>query len=196
MATNSDVQICNMALGFLGHKRFITSLGESSVEARILNMYFAAARDDVLQEHEWNFATKDASLAPIDEAIEGWSYLYARPPGCLYIRSIHAQASLVKAEFEEVQSPSTNQRAIATDMAAAFCRFTVSVTDPNLFTPNFTMALAYKLAIMASKSITGSNEPGNACIPLYRELLQRAKTANRSEKKSKQDTESSFINAR
>jgi len=56
MAT-SPVEICNLALSWLGGD-LIISLTDDSTEAKLCNAVYAPLRDAVLEEREWTFATR------------------------------------------------------------------------------------------------------------------------------------------
>jgi hypothetical protein len=87
----------------------ISSLSESSVEARNCNLIYADTRDEVLSMAHWNFAKKTAYLSVLKQApgtpggvasatqwttdypAPPWLYEYAVPTDCIGMRSITQQ---------------------------------------------------------------------------------------------------------
>ena len=187
-----------MSLAHLGQNKMISSIDDATVEGRTCKLFLDTAIEDVLRDHDWNFATKDVSLAQLSETVSGWAFLYARPANCLYVRSIHAEGSELsdKDEFEEIQSAITNQRSIATDTASARAKYTANVKDPNLFDPSFVLAVSYKLAAMMAQPITGNIGLSRELLGFYQTVIDRAKGSNRAEKNVKKSGESSYVNAR
>ena len=62
-STASEVDISNMALGWLGADR-ITSLDDESVEAQLCKLNYPRSRDVVLEDVEWTFAVRRFILSP------------------------------------------------------------------------------------------------------------------------------------
>lgn len=88
----ADVDICNLALGYLGDTANITSLAERSVQAQFCSRFYPIARKTLLEMHNWGFATKRVKLAEVtnptlaiaqgvDPTIDQgtWLYAYALP---------------------------------------------------------------------------------------------------------------------
>lgn len=64
--TLTPLDLANMTLALLGESA-ITSFTESTNKARVLNLHYATARDAVLRDHFWNFATVRTQLAAYTE---------------------------------------------------------------------------------------------------------------------------------
>lgn len=82
MATYSEPDICNIALGRIGVDRTIASLNEASKEARNCKRFYPLARDEVLEKHPWAFALRVKPLALLPTApglLPGFAYAYALP---------------------------------------------------------------------------------------------------------------------
>lgn len=106
----SEVSICNRALAAIGSRSTISSLTESSKEARNCNLIYTETRDEVMQMAFWNFAKKTAYLALVKSApgtptsqvstatqwssdfpAPPWLYEYAYPQDALQMRQIVQQ---------------------------------------------------------------------------------------------------------
>lgn len=57
-ASISSVDLCNAALAFCGISKSISSLTESSVEAEVCNREYLLSLDEVLEDHQWQFAKR------------------------------------------------------------------------------------------------------------------------------------------
>ena len=83
--TTSVVEICNSALVHLGAE-LISSLSDNSDEARACNQFFSGARDHVLTDANWTFATTQAELSKLSSTpLFKYGYAYQLPtnPYCL-----------------------------------------------------------------------------------------------------------------
>lgn len=105
----SETTICNRALQTMGTRTQISSLAESSIEARNCNLIYADTRDEVLGMAFWNFAKKTGYLSVLKQApgtpggvasasqwstaypAPPWLYEYAYPSDCISMRSITQQ---------------------------------------------------------------------------------------------------------
>lgn len=193
----NNVDICNYALNHLG-QRSITSLTESSNEARKCSQVFELVRDSVLRAHDWSFASKTDALAMLSETIIGWDYLYTKPVNCLFVRRVFNlgnEKEEVPTEFEELKSP-LGIKAIATDIDEAYAKYTVKITDPNDYDSNFVEAFSYKIASVLAKPLTGDMAIMTEMERLYNTSLPEAKRVNKSGGYKKPSTYSSYLSAR
>lgn len=84
----SEVSICNLALNHIGAYA-IASLSDATKEARDCNTLYSYARDSVLRDHKWAFATKRLTLALLTDTYSGWDYAYQYPTDCLIAYEIY-----------------------------------------------------------------------------------------------------------
>lgn len=120
-AVTSDTQVANMALGACGQRQTIDSLNENSAEALACRTYFATVKQSILQEMNWPWAQKRASLALLSGVeVEGWAYAYAVPSDLLNADAIEriesgAQVDVEPIPFSLELNAAGNQFIIATD---------------------------------------------------------------------------------
>ena len=75
----SRIQIKNMALAELPDAP-IASENEASLQARETNRFYEPCLKELLEAHEWGFATKRVALASVTNTREGeWLYAYQLP---------------------------------------------------------------------------------------------------------------------
>lgn len=82
----SEVDIVNLALGYLGDAATVASISppEQSAQAQHAARFYPIARDSLQEMHTWGFCTKRMTLAAFEtsEATE-WDYAYAAPSDML-----------------------------------------------------------------------------------------------------------------
>jgi hypothetical protein len=165
----SVVTICNMALGRIGIDQTIENIDDNNLRARMCKLYFNESRDQVLSDFDWNFASK---VVPAGLLVQtpppGWQFSYAYPTDCITVRALSTEAGLRlpswygmgcewgddallaqwqrRVPFQVKANPDTTGRIIVTDLEDAYVWYTMRVTDPNQFTPQFVSALAWRLA--------------------------------------------------
>ena len=174
MAT--EVDICNLALAHLGDTATVASINppEGSAQAEHCSRFYPMARDALLEQHTWGFATKRVQLAILDEAWPEWTYAYAMPNDAVNIVAIlsptatddYSQGLInipdvsIAGNYEpqpfSCELNDTGAQVILTDQEDAVLRYTALVSDTTLFSPLFTMTLSWRLAgLLAGPIIKG-----------------------------------------
>ena len=168
MVGTSDVQICNIALRFVGVEP-IVSLSDNSKSAKLCNLFYAFDRDAVIQDHSWSFAVTRQALSQLSGTnTTEYAYMYSLPasPYCLRplgIVDYPAQPFLVE------------ERVLYTDLEAVTLRYISQVTDPTVFDPAFIRALSYRLAADICESIEGRSPKAVQFGSMYERALNTAK---------------------
>lgn len=211
----SVVDICNMALARIGHSETIASLDERSKPAQACTLFYAAARDFVLRDGVWNFATRSVQLAEVSDAsFPGWEYVYRYPTDCLAARQVTTSAGSRLRWYEtdptrsdrllrwlppripfEVSSDEAG-RLILTDLEEAYLVYTASVTDTNLFDAMFVSALAWYLAVELVMPLAVDERRAARAERNYAIVLSQAEAANLNETQRDPAPESPSITAR
>lgn len=147
------VDICNRALGRIGHTQLIESIADDGVEAEQCDLNFEACRDEALQFHPWNFATKRVVLAE-DAVAErtDWDYVYTYPTDCLFARfivppGVRNPMAIERIEFQIEADDAGTGRVILTDQSEAELVYTMRHTAATVWPQTFCSALAWRLAI-------------------------------------------------
>lgn len=182
----SEVDIVNLALGHIGEDAAVTSISPSdgSVQAMHAARFYPIARDTLLEEHAWTFATSRVNLELLDMTVDGWSYVYAYPN--LVLRALEVYPAGVgpdqtnPVEFE-VETLEDGTQILLTDAADAILRYVRKVTDPDKFTPLFTEVLGWLLASMLAgpilKGETGTSA-AKECLKVYLARLSAATSSD------------------
>lgn len=193
----SKVEICNMALGWLGVPP-ITSLQEARPEARYADQYYTNALEKCLRDYRWSFAQRRVRLAEVDVP-DGYqaSYenAYSVPAECLLAHTVMDESGR-GFDFEVALAPDGGSRVILTNAPRAYLSFTALVTVTELFDPNFTRALARRIAAdLVAPVLKNNPQKVQECETLYARALQEAWLADSREGKE-EEPESDWIKAR
>lgn len=182
----SEVDICNLALAHLGDNATVASLEppEGSAQAEHCARFYPIARDALLELHDWNFATKRALLAQVDNLWPQWSYSYLQPADCLRVIAVldktagadqsisvpapYSQSGLANTGMGRYtpqdyvcETNDSGDEVILTNQVDAMVRYVAFVTDTTKFTPLFVTTLTWKLAAMLAGPVL-KGEAGRA----------------------------------
>lgn len=199
---SSKVQICNLALNHLGSGKSIANIDtEKSQEAYACRTFFDTARDAVLRDFTWPFASKIRSLGLVSESpSDEWDYSYEYPSDCLKARRI---LSGVRNDDRQSRVPfkiiyGDTQQLIYTDQEDAELEYTVRVTNTERYSPDFVMALSFRLAAYISPRITGGDrfKQGERAFQMYVNEIRQAQASGVNEEQQDELPDSEFIQVR
>lgn len=157
MAT--EVNIANLALAHLGEKAVITSLVPPSggVHANTMATFYPMARDFVLEDHLWGFATKRVSLSQLGTPPDEWEYSYAYPNDCLLPSRLYEDGVPFLPDDPsdpfKVEVDSAGTRLIYSNTSPAKLIYGSKVTNTVRFTTKAVTAISFYLAYLASGTI-------------------------------------------
>lgn len=98
----SEVDLCNLALSYLGDTANVSSIEppDGSAQAVYCSRFYPVARDALLELHDWNFASRRIALSllggPVGTSSETpascaqWAYVYGTPNGMVCARKVIA----------------------------------------------------------------------------------------------------------
>jgi len=194
----SETEIANLALSHISAKEINNLQSEKSNEAASARRFFVQARDQVLRDFPWHFATRFQVLALIeqDPTIE-WTFSYAQPSDLIYARRILSgvrnDTRMSRVKFRIVQGTSSNF--IFTDQEDACLEYTVKETNPERFPPDFTNALAWRLAHYMAPRVTRGDpfKLGNRALQHYVLEISRAQATAANEGQIDEIPDSEYI---
>lgn len=213
---SSVIEICNLALSNI-RAGSINSLNEGSLQAQQCKLKYAILRDRCLREISWQFNHKIRPLAPVTTDVYNWAYAYSYPQDCLKIKrlvgqqegipfgqtgiSMHNQMMRVGDLRRQIPYEVFNfddNKVIATNDPNLHIDFSAKVTDPNLFSDDFIIALSHLISSEVAIPIVGA-ELGRALrndsLQLYRNYLASAIATDMNDQYF-MPSESEFINVR
>jgi hypothetical protein len=199
----SKTEIANLALSHLAVDKEIANIEtESSKEASSARRFYDLARDMVLRDFSWPFATKIAALALIEtEPNTEWAFSYRYPTDCLYFRRI---LSGLRNDSRDTRAPyriaqdDDGTTIVFTDADDAQAEYTVKTDNPQIYPPDFTLALSYLLASLMAARVTAGDpyKLGQRALSMYQAMKAKAENTARNEEQAEEEPESEFIRAR
>ena len=194
----SEVEICNIALSNI-RAGSINSLDENSLQAQQCKLKYPFLRDRCLTELAWGFNRKIRALSVLTTEIFNWAYAYQYPTDCLKIhRLVGAHEELLNADADVVsrlldsqllplrdlrtQTPYEvfnfdNNKTIGANEAELRIDYSAKITDPNLFSVDFIMALSHLLSSELAIPIIGAEvgrQLRSDSLQLYKQYLDAA----------------------
>lgn len=138
----SEVGVCNEALALIGEPS-ITSIDppDANNRARLCQTLFDQARDAVLRDFDWNFASEMADLGSALTTVPTFGYTAAfslpTDPYCLRVlETNHPDSVLWRVQGRQLFINETSVQ----------IRYTARVLDTSLWSPDFAELLALHLA--------------------------------------------------
>lgn len=178
----TPAQVGNLALGFVGVRKYISALTENSVEAQAVQLHFPVARDVALESHWWKFATKRSTLARLTTTITGWAYCYAAPSdwvssnGARYLEpGVQSPTIDQLPPFAVELDAAGGQFLIATDEEAPELVYTRKLNDSVALWPaHFQAAVAWHLAMSLALVLPVKPDVASRLEPKARLALEQA----------------------
>lgn len=164
--TDSEVEICNIALVKMGSRKQIEALGEAGIEGESFAFMYPHQRDKMLTSHPWNFAIKRSQLSSDTTA-----------PAFQYANQYHLPSDYLRA----VKLYNTHEKWIVesdrllTDASPANLVYIARITDVTKFSPLFQEALAADLAAEMSLTINSDGTKSNLLRQQADKLIREAK---------------------
>lgn len=195
--TISKAQIFNIALNILGVSTPLENPNSVDNRAILLNNYYELARDYVLKDFDWNFASafKELSLCEEQLKMSGFKFTFNYPNDCLFARELFLKDNYFCEKFS-VATLSNGNSVILTDVEVPVLRYTRRVEKEVFFTSEFAMALAHYLASLTANVIAGSVQKGENAWQKYIKILKHARVINAYESKEINYDVDEFLNAR
>lgn len=200
----TKVQIYNLALGALLLTRRINDIdADNSTEVRVLNTHWETALNSTLEDMDLDgtSSTKVLELLSTNPTIH-WQYAYKYPTDCTFLRRIQSYS------LKDTRTSQIPRRvAVLSGQKVIFCNEPEAVieyisTDVPLavLSSNAGLAVAYKLAMLASALITGksANKVKEDIQKSYAMARMEAQETDRLENATFDDavTQSEFVEAR
>jgi hypothetical protein len=161
----------------------ITSLEDDAPEAKFMKVFYMIARDAVLEEAEWTFASKYFTPARLEAVPDwGWSFAYPIPSDILRITRVdrnYLGGIIGQYSDDMARRPAAHEVVsgnIHCNENAIFCKGIRRMDDEGKYSPLFVLAFAAKLAFMAALPLTESNAKQDRMAALYISEISKAKS--------------------
>lgn len=216
----ASVHICNMALSHIADGKEIANFDtEKSQEAQACRRFYHTALKATLRDFPWPFASFSGPLAlvagclpgaippnpPLPGCAPGWShphwrFLYQVPSNCLHFGRVMSELKMdtrqSRVPYIIVNSASGTQ--LYTDRPYAWGEYTMYVDNPAIYTPDFDLALSFRLGMYIAPRLTGGDpfKLGDRAARFYDAEIRRAQATAVNEEQMEQDPLSEFTRVR
>lgn len=178
--TAGEIALINVALMRMGSSVPIVADSDTTNECRVAKLLYSTARDFVLSDYEWAFATRRVDMTSTKAASTNtlWAWQYDYPADCLKARRVlGAAASPRRDEIKPFQVINTGTALkILTNEDSATLEYTARVTDTTLFDAEFASALGWSLAAELCLPLRAEPEMAKGALDAYNIIRQRQDT--------------------
>ena len=169
----SFVEIASNALRLLGDDP-ITSFGDDTERARLVNAIHEEMRDEVTRAAVWNCCKARQVLAALTETPAfGWGYYHQLPGDSLRVVDVLSGDTRIDHTIEG--------RRLMTDVSTVNLIYLKRVTDPNDLDVLFISALTARIAAELALPVSGSNTVATAMWTAYEKKVKEARTIDSQE---------------
>jgi hypothetical protein len=173
----SDIEVINLALSNI-RASSINSLTEGSLQAQVAKLKYPFMRDRLLKETVWQFNRKLKPLSLLTIDLFNWAFTYQYPVDCLKIHRLvpafeeiaagsadvvsrRRESELRSLKDQRPQVPfavfnEDGNKVIGSDDQELRIDYAAKVTDPNLFSDDFILALSHLLAAEMAIPLIGA----------------------------------------
>ena len=206
----SEVEICNIALGFIGDESVVTSINppDGSVQAMHCARFYPLVRDMLLEMHAWRCNTRRSNIAKLNITPPvGWAFAYQLPNNCIQPISVLLPGALpdlfstvntniltpaatdtLNSQDYVVETLDDGSFVLYTNTDSAQLIYKVAITDTGKFSPSMTLALGrYLASFLAGPIIKGDDgaKIGSAQLKMFMEMdFLKAKEADANARQS------------
>jgi len=153
------IDVCNLALAYLGNTQSIGSMAEQSVESVLCGRFYNLTRESLLKQYAWNFAVKTEPLVLTTETDDVYGFVYEYPGDCLRALLVGtAGAGNVVNDYavRTVDDNGTMIKRVACDVENARIQYVFDLQTeedmPSEFVDALALALASRLAMPMSSA--------------------------------------------
>jgi hypothetical protein len=203
----TEAGVCNIALQRIGQLQRINALTDPSEAAKACKDLWDDARDLVLADHRWRFATGRAQLAALaNSARNGWQFVSTLPADFVIAHYVQDPSNVVRAPLESQRIPfeieddsqtgGSGAGVILTDIDALELVYTRRIKNVVRFPPHFVDALAFKLAADLAFGLAKKPQLGQQMLQLYALSLERAVARDLNQAHEDSEPESELLRVR
>lgn len=160
----SKTDICNIALDLLRAEP-ISDIGDDDPNAQLCSRQFPNALDELLELHNWNFATRRTALPMMSEApSHGWSYQYLKPGDCLRVLPLRKNDAF---NGDLIPYIVEDDKILTNETAPLKLRYIYRNEAFGRWQQTAVTALGYLLASKIAHGLTGKNSSVEMAVGLF-----------------------------
>ena len=185
--SQSPAEIASLAMTLL-KKNAVVSMDDLTIEAQQCSIWLPILRDQLLEQYAFTFATKRVQLEALTDA-PAYQYLYQYPVPEDCLMELEARADIFTTADQTTNPPIIAPGGmgieftwlveggnIITNANAVFLKYSADVTETGLYTPSFTLALAYRIAGTLAYPLTGNDKLAAMLIKASDDEAKRAQS--------------------
>lgn len=198
-APTSPVEICRLALDYVGERANITSIeNPENVNELRLARHYDLTRQNLLREYIWNFSRTETTLARVGDGGFDYQDRFLMPNDCLRLIKMGTRLAPIRVYNINGRDILINLRPTneLTSVNALELRYVKDVTDVSLFDTLFVKLLALQLAVNISYAISEKRSQVEMINGLLKQELPKAVSVNSQEKKPMRRDRSRWLDAR
>lgn len=174
----TDIEICNMALGYLAVPG-ITTFEDDSAQARACKTHYAGQRDKVLEDRIWSFAKEQYILVPDAQApLFGYAKRFAVPGEVVRVHRVDDGSGEYRMPWD------LQGRFIHADVEKVYVTAVKKLEDTSLYSPGFSIAVALRLAYTLAVPLKENRQLKSELWEEYQTEIKDAGAADGTQGKS------------
>lgn len=194
------VELCNIALRYVGQRDRILSLSEESVAAEACQDFFLTSLNELLELADWPFARRRIVLSALaGQSRTGWDYVHSLPSDFIAARAIDpgtpTPAANQRIPHRIEMSDAGDSLVLLTNVEVSELIYTARV-NVALMSPTFQKALAWRLASELAFVLPVKPQVGLAMARGFEQALQTALAASLNGDREDLEPDSEFIRER
>ena len=201
---SARIELANFALAMIGEPA-ITSLDDDSDRARTIKIFYYVARDALLEDANWTFATRRFAPA-LNAAVPdfGWNFAYTIPSDIVRVVNVLRDwggATLqpynaydYPEEYKSAHVIEGNE--ILSNDNPIYCYGIVTMENEGAYSPLFAEAFAAKLATLCAIPLAASAQKMQLAAGIYVEAIKKAKTRDGMQNTTRRMRNRTLFNAR
>lgn len=167
----SEVDICNIALGWLG-ANLITSLNDNTKQANLCQVNYPNLRDALMASYDWTFAMERFTPTPKPDHIRG-DFEFEVPSNILRVVDVYRDEFYVY-EFARDDWYMEGERRLYAPRQLVYAKGVKNLVITAEFTPTFVQALAARLAADLCIPITENRQLQGDMWGLFNDKITEA----------------------
>jgi len=190
----SAVSICNQALLFLGASPIVSF--EDNEIGQACEVLYPEARDAMLSEQIWQFATERRTFSAKSEISWGADNKFLIPNDILLVHRVYSDPDSSSHGRDQVRDWRIESGHVVANTDVIYAHVVIKVTDENKMPAYFRQALAARMARDLAMPITHNENMLQAMSNLYERKLDEAISADARQGTTEQYEEGRLIKAR
>lgn len=177
----TKTKIFNMTLKNLSVSVGIQNTNQTDKNTVVLNEFYESAKDQVLKDYDWDFASTYRELALTGNIPKNPKFLYEYdyPNDCLFAREIIPYVDNNDIIEFEIASNNIGQKVINTNQTPVVLRYTKCVDNETFFSTEFVIALSWYLSFLCALALNKGCDYKQRCFITYNNLLKKMDCAEK-----------------